>query len=46
MKLREKTDEDIESELVPFGFIETGHDEDDVIDMTKKWNPEFAGLFS
>lgn len=46
MKLRDKTDEEIEADLLPFGFIETGHDSDDVVDMTEKWNPEFAGLFS
>lgn len=46
MKLRDKTDEEIEADLLPFGFIETGHDPDDVVDMTEKWNPEFAGLFA
>lgn len=46
MKLRDKTDEEIENDLVPFGFIDDGHPDDDVIDMTQKWNPEFAGLFS
>ena len=46
MKLRDKTDEEIENDLVPFGFIDDGHPEDDVVDMTQKWNPEFAGLFS
>ena len=46
MKLRDKTDEEIENDLVPFGFMDDGHPDDDVVDMTEKWNPEFAGLFS
>ena len=44
-KLRDKTDEDIEAELVPFGFIETGHDEPEVIDLTENPHPEFKGMF-
>ena len=31
-KLREKTEEEIESDLLPFGFIQTGHDEPTFID--------------
>lgn len=46
MKLRDKTDEEIENDLLPFGFMDDGVEEEDVTDMTKKWNPEFAGLFS
>jgi len=34
MKLREKTEEEMESDMTPFGIITTGHDEhDDVIDI-------------
>jgi Terminase large subunit, T4likevirus-type, N-terminal/Terminase RNaseH-like domain len=47
MKLRDKTDEDIENDLVPFGFIETGHGPEDVIDLVE--NPhassEFRNMF-
>jgi hypothetical protein len=28
LKLREKTEEDMENELTPFGFLDTGHHED------------------
>jgi hypothetical protein len=44
-KLRDKTDEDIEAELVGFGFIADGHDEPDVIDLTENPNSEFKGMF-
>lgn len=40
-RLRDKTDEELENDLVPFGFIETGHPEDDVIDLTEKPHREF-----
>ncbi len=43
MKLRDKTDEDIENDLVPFGFIETGHGPEDVIDLVE--NPYAASEF-
>ena len=35
MKLREKTEEEMESELTPFGFMDTGHsmEDDDIIDV-------------
>jgi hypothetical protein len=45
MQLREKTDEDIEHDLIPFGFIETGHDNEGTVDMTNNFDPEFAGMF-
>lgn len=45
MKLRDKTDEELENELLPFGFIDDGHPEDDVIDLVNMPNPEFRGLF-
>lgn len=45
LKLREKTDEDIENDLLPFGFIETGHDPDDIIDLTETPNSEYRNMF-
>ena len=44
MKLRDKTDEDLENDLLPFGFIDTGHSEEDDIDMMNN-NPEFQNSF-
>lgn len=41
MKLRDKSDEELENDLVPFGFIETGHPDDDVIDLTVTPHREF-----
>lgn len=41
MKLRDKTEEELENGLLPFGFIETGHPEDDVIDLTLTPSREF-----
>lgn len=41
MKLRDKTEEELENDLLPFGFIETGHPEDDVIDLTVAPSREF-----
>ena len=32
-KLREKSEEDMESDMLPLGFLNTGHDEPDVIDV-------------
>lgn len=44
-KLRDKTDHDIEQDLVPFGLICDGL-EDDVIDMNiNPWHDEFKGFF-
>lgn len=40
-KLRDKTDEELENDLVPFGFIETGQPEDDVIDLVQNPRAEF-----
>lgn len=40
-RLRDKTDEELENDLVPFGFIETGHPEDEVIDLVQSPRPEF-----
>ena len=45
MRLRDKTDEDIENELLPFGFVETGHDPEDVIDLTENPSSEFRNMF-
>ena len=39
--LRDKTDEELENDLVPFGFCDDGHPEDDVIDLTQTFRPEF-----
>lgn len=39
--LRDKTDEELENELTPFGFMDDGHPEDDVIDLTQTFRPEF-----
>lgn len=46
-KLREKSDEEIEQEMVPFGFIDYGYDEHDkVIDLTENpYNEEFNNMF-
>lgn len=41
MRLRDKTDEELENDLVPFGFIETGHPDDEVIDLTATPHREF-----
>lgn len=44
-KLRDRTDEELENEILPFGFIETGHSEDEVIDLVAHpWTREFAGF--
>ena len=45
MKLRDKSEEDMENALLPFGFCETGHDEPDVIDLVETPTPEFRGLW-
>lgn len=45
MKLRDKSEEDMENDLLPFGFCETGHDEPDVIDLVETPTPEFRGLW-
>ena len=44
--LRDRTNEQIESEMIPFGFIETGHEDDyeSVIDLTMNPRPEFANF--
>lgn len=34
MKLRDKTDEDIENDLIPFGFVDIGEDLDVILDPT------------
>lgn len=39
--LRDKTDEELENELTPFGFMDDGHPEEDVIDLTQTFRPEF-----
>lgn len=45
MRLRDKTDEELENELLPFGFINDGHPDQEVIDLVDMPNPEFRGLF-
>lgn len=40
-KLRDKTDEELEHELVPFGILDEGHPEEDIIDLTQTFRPEF-----
>ena len=44
--LRDRTNEQIENEMVPFGFIETGHDDEfeSIIDLTSNPRPEFANF--
>lgn len=44
--LRDRTNEQIENEMVPFGFIETGHEEDyeSIIDLTSNPRPEFVNF--
>lgn len=39
--LRDKTDKELEDDLVPFGFLDEGHPEEDVIDLTLTYRPEF-----
>lgn len=45
MKLRDKSEEDMENDLLPFGFIETGHEDSEVIDLVETPSPEFRGLW-
>jgi hypothetical protein len=50
LKLRNRTDEDLENEMFSF-FMDNGRELADsdgveVIDMSQQWNPEFRGLFS
>jgi hypothetical protein len=42
-KLRDLSDDELEQQLTPFGFIETGHDNyNDDVDLTATpWHPEF-----
>lgn len=35
-KLREKTEEDMEADMLPLGFLNTGHDEPDIIDTVQQ----------
>jgi hypothetical protein len=42
-RLRDKSEDDIENELLPFGFIDDGRDDDDIIDMS---NPPRSWMFS
>jgi len=37
-RLREKTDEEISAELLPFGFVEDGREDESVIDLTPRGN--------
>jgi len=37
-RLREKTDEEISAELLPFGFVEDGREEESIIDLTPRGN--------
>ena len=40
-RLRDKTDEELENDLVPFGFMNDGHPEEEIIDLTQSFRPEF-----
>jgi len=41
MKLRDKTEEELENDLVPFGFMDDGQPDDDIIDLVRNPNREF-----
>ena len=41
MKLRDRTDEELERDLLPTGFMEDGQPEDEIIDLVENPNPEF-----
>jgi hypothetical protein len=41
MKLRDRTDEELERDLLPTGFKEDGQPEDEIIDLVQNPNPEF-----
>jgi hypothetical protein len=40
MSLREKTEEDIDQDLAPFGFVDTGHDEGMMDDSYERFVPD------
>lgn len=43
--LRDTTNEQIENDLIPFGFIESGHDDfESIIDLTENPRPEFINF--
>lgn len=43
--LRDTTNEQIENDLIPFGFIESGHDDfESVVDLTENPRPEFVNF--
>lgn len=44
MKLRDKTDEELERDLLPSGFMIDGHPEDDIIDLVENPRSEFMFL--
>jgi hypothetical protein len=43
MKLRDKTEEELENDLVPFGFMDDGQPDDDIIDLVR--NPDRDLMF-
>jgi len=43
MKLRDKTEEELENDLVPFGFMDDGHPHDEIIDLIS--NPDRDLMF-
>lgn len=43
MKLRDKTDEELDHDLLPSGFMEDGHPEEDIIDLVQ--NPDRDMMF-
>lgn len=44
-RLRDKTEEEMENDMIPFGFIETGHPEETVIDLVAHpWDREFTNF--
>lgn len=41
MKLRDRTDEELERDLLPTGFMDDGHPDDDIIDLVENPSSEF-----
>jgi hypothetical protein len=38
MKLRDKTEEELENDLVPFGFMDDGQPDDEILDLVRNPN--------
>lgn len=43
-ELRDRTNEEIDNEMLPFGFVDTGHDDSSIIDLTE--NPHMYKEFN